>query len=372
MYISGCAMTLILTSLLLIGIALGTTTILHFSHQPQSTGDLVMLTKSIYNRPMLVTSSSFTSATSINFTLLNPGTKSAALYQTPCNNLTLLTNRSLPPHRITQLTPDSFIREEYNYDVGTDVPINLAPGSSLTYVMNATSSLSDPGCFSLYLFDSYSAYDSFLGSNNNTVNNYVARSDCVNVSTSGLPAQTVIVFNITDKQANYYVGVETPGHITFDANVSVVQTYYDTSELKLQCSHRLSSSIPSCVINRCDHSILNNIFCFDIKKDGTCFLIDSTSTVDVTYQTEMAFFNGYSSYTFFAAFALALLLLLAVPSSCLLIRYRYWLCRRVKKGTGHIEICESNIDDRRGISRVRAKRLQYEAKFETTYSEGKT
>ena len=366
-------MILILISLLLIEIALGiTTTILHFSHQPQSAGDLVMLANSTYNRPKLVTSSSFTSATSINFIIQNPGSNSAALYETPCNKLTLLTNRWLPRHHITQLTPDSFIRDDYNYDVGTDVPINLAPGSSLTYTMNANSLLPNPGCLSLYLFDSYMAYMSFLGPYNNTVNNYVARSRCVNVSTSGPPAQTIIVFNITNKQANYYVAVETPGHIAFDANVSVIQTYYDTNGLKLQCSHRLSSSKPSCVINKCNHSILNNKFCFDIKKDNTCFLIDSTSAINVTYQIEIAIFNGNSSYTFLGTFALSLLLV--VLSSCLLIRYGCWLCRRVKKNSGHFEIYESNIDDRRDLStnHVRARRLQYATKFETTYDQGKT
>ena len=350
MYISGCAMTLILISLLLIGIVLGiTTTILHFSHQPQSTSDLVMLTKSIYNRPMLVTSSSFTSATSINFIIQNPGSKSASLYQTSCNNLTLLTNRSLPRHHITQLTPDSFIREGYNYDIEEDVPINLAPGSNLTYIMNANSMLPNPGCLRLYLFDSFNAYDSFLGPNNNTINNYVNRSRCVNVSISGPPAQTIIIFNITNKQANYYVAVETPGHIAFDANVSVIQTYYNTNGLKLQCSHPLSSTKPSCIINRCNHSILNNKFCFDIKKDDTCFLIDSTSTVDVTYQTEIAIFSGNSSYTFVATLA-AVILLLAVLIGCLIC----CCCCLYGKRKSHSSIPESydasstESDDRSG------------------------
>ena len=269
---------------------------------------------------MLVTSNSFTTATSINFTILNPDSNSAALYQTPCNNLTLLTNKSLPLHHITQLFPDSFIRDGYNYDLHKDVPINLSPGSSLTYIMSANSTSSDPGCLRLYLFDSYSAYNSFLGTDNTTANNYVTRSHCINVSTSGPPAQSIIVFNITDKQANYYVAVETPGQIAFDANVSVIQTYYDTNWLKMPCSYRLSSSKPSCIINRCNHSILNNFVCFDMKKDDTCFLIDSTSTVDVTYQTETAIFNGNSSYTFFATLATAVLFLLAVLISCLLIK----------------------------------------------------
>ena len=298
MYISGCAMTLILISLLLIGIALGiTTTILHFSHQPQSTGDVVILTKSTYNRPMLVTSNSFTSATSINFIIQNPGSKSAALYETPCNNLTLLTNRSLPRHHITQLTPDSFIRDDYNYDVGTDVPINLAPGSSLTYIMNANSLLPNPGCLSLYLFDSHGAYKSSLGPYNNTVNNYVARSHCVNVSTSGPPAQTIIIFNITDKQANYYVAVETPGHIIFDANVSVVQTYYDTYGLKMSYFYRFSSNHSSCVIDKCLRGILDK-FCFEVKKDNNCFLFVSTDSVSITYKANIAFFTGARAYIF--------------------------------------------------------------------------
>ena len=44
---------------------------------------------------MLVTSNSFTSATSMNFTILNPDSKSAALYQTSCNNLTQIITTSL-------------------------------------------------------------------------------------------------------------------------------------------------------------------------------------------------------------------------------------------------------------------------------------
>ena len=48
--------------------------------------------------------------------------------------------------------------------------------------------------------------------------------------------QTVILFHIIHKQADYYVAIETPGNIIFNANVSVIQTHYNTSGLKLQCS----------------------------------------------------------------------------------------------------------------------------------------
>ena len=351
-----------------------TTLILSLYHHPRSTSGLVELEGSTYNRPILVTSNSFTTATSINFTILNPDSKSAALYQTPCNNLTLLTNSSLPHRYITQLSPSSFIRDGYNYDVDEDVPINLAPGSSLTYIMSANSTSSDPGCLKLYLFDSFSAYNSFLGTKDNSVNDYVTRSHCINVSTSGPPAQSIIVFNITDKQTSYYyVAFETPGHIAFDANISVLQTYYDTSGLELQCFHRLTSSKPSCIIDRCDHSFLNNFVCFDIKKDDTCFLIDSTTTVNVTYQTRVAIFNGNSSYTFFATLATAVLLL-AVLISCLLLRCCCWLCRRIKKNNGQIEIYESSIDARHELSTNHAsvRTLQYTTAFGTTCNQGKT
>ena len=244
---------------------------------------------------MLVTSSSFKTATSINFTILNPGSKSAALYQTSCNNLTLLPDRSLPPQYISQLSPDSFIRDGYNYDI--DVPINLAPGSSLTYIINAKSLLPDPGCLSLYLFDSYSAYNLFLHPDNNTLINYVAQSRCVNVSTSGPPAQTIIVFNITDKQANYYVAFETPGHIAFDANISVIQTYYDTNGFKMPCSYHLSSRNSSCVIDKCLLGTPDR-FCFEVKKDNICFLIVSINSVSITYEANVAFFTGARAYTF--------------------------------------------------------------------------
>ena len=287
------------------------------------------------------------STSSIDISLSNPGSKSASLFQTPCNNLTLLTDRSLPPQYISQLSPESFIRDGYNYYTLEDVPINLAPGSSLTYTMTANSTSSDPGCLSLYLFDSYNAYDSFLGPNNNTVNNYVARSRCVNVSTSGPPAQTIIIFNITDKQANYYVAVETPGHIAFDANVSVIQTYYNTNGLKLQCSHPLSSTKPSCIINKCNHSILHNKFCFDIKKDNTCFLIDSTSTVDVTYQTEIAIFSGNSSCTFVAT--LAVILLLAVLIGCLICCCLYGKRKSHSSIPKCYDALSTESDDRSGI-----------------------
>ena len=266
----------------------------------------------IHHRPVLVSSDSFTSTSSIVFSLSNPGSKSADLYQTPCNNLTLSTDRSLQPQHFSQLTPGSFIREGYNYDVGTDVPINLAPGSNLTYIMNARSMLPNPGCLRLYLFDSYNAYDSFLGTDNNTVNNYVARSHCVNVSTSGPPAQSVIVFNIVDKQANYYVAFETPGNITFDAEITAIPTYYDTKGLKMPCSNRLSSSQNSCVIDRCVYGTPDKTFCFKVKKNNICFLIVSNDIVNVIYQTKIATNTINSSYIFFAMMATILLTVILI------------------------------------------------------------
>ena len=281
-----------------------------------------------HHRPVLVSSDSFTSTTSIVISLSNPGTKSASLYQTPCDNLTLLTDRSLPPQHISQLNPGSFIREDYNYDVDTDVPINLAPGSNLTYIMNASSTLPNPGCLRLYLFDSYSAYKSFLGPNNNTVNNYVTRSRCVNVSTSGPPAQTVIVFHIVDKQANYYVAVETPGHVTFDAEVIAIPMYYDTNGLKMPCSSQLSSSHPSCVIDRCLLGTPNNIFCFKFKKDDICFLIVSINPVNMTYQSKKGSdkYTIDSSYMFFATMLLIGIMIVCLGLCCCCCCF--WLCNK--------------------------------------------
>ena len=116
----------------------------------------------------------------------------------------------------------------------------------------------------------------------------------------------------------------------------------------MPCSYHLSSSKPSCIINRCNHSTLNNFVCFDMKKDDTCFLIDSTSTVDVIYQTEAAIFNGNSSYAFFAT-----LLLLAVLISCLLIICRCCcLYRRDKSDSSRPESYDAlsiESNDRTGI-----------------------
>ena len=289
------------------------------------------------------------STSSIDISLSNPGSKSASLYQAPCNNLTLLTDRSLPPQYISQLSPESFIQDGYNYYTLEDVPINLAPGSSLTYTMTANSTSSDPGCLSLYLFDSYNAYDSFLGPNNNTVNNYVARSHCVNVSTSGPPAQTVILFNISNKQANYYVAVETPGQINFVANVSVIQTYYDTSGLKMPCSYRLSSSHPSCVIDRCTP---DKTFCFKVNTNNICFLVVSNDPVNVIYQTKMVVtYTRAIFYIFFTMIAMILLIVILILwlilcCSCCC----YHRCKRKKrsntpKGDAVGSNSESNVLD---------------------------
>ena len=291
----------------MVGLAI-TYSILSNHSQNQSSVN-VTVDGGIHHRPVLVCSDNFTSTTSISsidISLSNPGTKSAYLYQTLSNNLILVTDRSLPPHHISQLNPGSFIREGYNYDVGTDVPINLAPGSSLTYIMNASSTLPNPGCLRLYLFDSYSTYDSFLGTKNITVNNYVTRSHCINVSTSGPPVQSVIVFNITDKQANYYVAVETPGQIVFDTAVTATPTYYATKGLKMPCSYQLSSSRPSCVIDRCTYGTPDKTFCFKVKKNDICFLIVSNDLLNVIYQTKTATYD--SSYTFFAILLIVILI----------------------------------------------------------------
>ena len=329
------------------GVGLGITYGIHLHLQNQSLLNMTV-DGGKYHRPVFVSSDSFMSSTSIDISLSNPGTKSTALYKTLCKNLTLLTDRSLPPQHIPQLRPGSFIRDGYNYDVEEDVPINLAPGSSLTYTMNANSTSSDPGCLRLYLFDSYSAYNSFLGPDNNTVNNYVARSHCINVSTSGPPAQSVIVFNITDKQANYYVAVETPGQIAFDANVSVIQTYYDISGLKMPCSYRLSSRHPSCVIDRCTP---HKVFCFEVKKSNVCFLVVSNDPVNMTYQTKMITHTRTIFYTFLAMMAMILLIIILIV--CLISCCCYCQCKRknrtniskseIVKSTGENKVLDETL-----------------------------
>ena len=76
MEISGCAITPILI-FMIHGFVLGVTTaILRFYHHFQSTRDSAILKESTYIEwPMLVTSNSFTSATSMKFTILNPDSK---------------------------------------------------------------------------------------------------------------------------------------------------------------------------------------------------------------------------------------------------------------------------------------------------------
>ena len=162
---------------------------------------------------------------------------------------------------------------------------------------------------------------------------YVNRSHCINVSTSGPPAQSIIVFHIVDKQANYYVAIETPGHITFDAEVSATPMYYDTKGLKMPCSSYLSSSHPSCIIDRCLLGTQNKIFCFKVKKDDICFLIVSINPANVTYQSKKGsgMYTVDSSFIFIAMMLLILIMIVCLALCCL--RCCFWLCNK-RRGDG--------------------------------------
>ncbi|XP_019860325.1 PREDICTED: uncharacterized protein LOC109588618, partial [Amphimedon queenslandica] len=213
------------------------------------------------------------SVANVEITLSFPSADSVSVYKVPCNSLRASSARLGPKHVVTNLLTNKISRTGFNFD---NIPLNLAPGSTVTYSIANTLPLDSSSCISLVFINSAEAYDEFLYIQTNFTN-YIFRSDCL---TNG--NTTVISFPVKDEQNDYYVGIESnisnanTDIITVSAEVSVVQVYYNLSNAEVYTS--LSVNRTSCIVRMCE-----TILCLD--PHHVCVLVNSTSFNFISYSS---------------------------------------------------------------------------------------
>lgn len=261
--------------------------------------------------PVLIGENGFTSSVNLMFT--GPRTQTADVHQVPCDDLTTNSN-PLDTMYFPPFIPPPNTRGGFNYMAQLDLPINLGPGSNLTYQVYASSTQPNPGCLRLCLIESKQLYDDFRYHRNSSS---FPCSSCVNVTNT-----TDITFPIAE-QGNYYVAYDTPGDISIRANISGVQTYYNIPGLAKSCPEPLSHTNPTCSINLCG----SLGFCFS-PSTPVCLiaLASSQSNSNITYQTQNVPFasESGSAYTFIFAIVSLLVLLLSIPTMAICI---YFVCK---------------------------------------------
>ena len=281
--------------------------------------------ENINRRPALINKNEAFISQCIVLNFPEPGAQSVTVYQTSCHNLSTHFINSLEEMTFPIFTPLKGERGGYNYFVQRDVSINLGPDSYLKYVVNATSTSSDPGCLRLCLIDSEQVYKDFKGNKNTTI---VPCSECVNVGNATNEATTEIIFNIT-VQGDYYVAYDSPGSISITSAIFGIQTYYSVTGLAESCLNPLSSTNPTCTLCLCKaHS---PGFCFDLNTEPVCLLAQTSgsrqeSNTNITYQVQNNSFAGKSAYIF-SSFLLYIFISTIVVVICVLViiaLYKRW------------------------------------------------
>jgi hypothetical protein len=243
--------------------------------QPITHPGIIELNDAKQGNLVLLKADGFQMTSSIKVELKPPldgTTPNANVYTIPCDMLTNTTTVNTKQMGLS--SPHTRIKF-YNYFDG-EVPINLLPGSTLTYSIHS-SNISV--CLRLFNFTSPSQYANGLPITCQST------TDCL--SFHPLTNTSVKTFHI-DKQASYYVVLQNCGaYVT--GNLTVVQKKYSYNGTAQQCDGPITDQ---CVIDTC-----GDIFCLE-PNYNECVLVSSRDNVNVTYVTEVAAFTGYMSGTF--------------------------------------------------------------------------
>jgi hypothetical protein len=262
--------------------------------QPITHPGIIELNDAKQGNLVLLKADGFQMTSSIKVELKPPldgTTPNANVYTIPCDMLTNTTTVNTKQMGLS--SPHTRIKF-YNYFDG-EVPINLLPGSTLTYSIHS-SNISV--CLRLFNFTSPSQYANGLPITCQST------TDCL--SFHPLTNTAVKTLHIT-KQASYYVVLQNCGaYVT--GNLTVVQKKYSYNGTAQQCDGPITDQ---CVIDTC-----GDIFCLE-PNYNECVLVSSRDNVNVTYVTEVAAFTGYMSGTFIGFLAAIFILLLT--SFCLLV-----------------------------------------------------
>lgn len=255
------------------------------------------------NHPLLLNPSGFESVSFVTVSWPFPRAESISVYKLPCEELTT-SNDTLPTQHYPPMSIAENSRLGLNYH-DFDIPINLAPGSTITYEITvrhlselSANTKSAIRCLRVFLIDSQTAYYNFLALPDNlNFIEYVSRSHC-------LSDDDQVVFNITF-QSYFYVGIESPDDVIMTANVNILQVFYNLSDATNECPH-LSIDDPSCKISICE-----NWKCADGKH--TCVFVTSTSPDVVSFSaTHDTYRNRIIHPIVIATVAIGALLALAI------------------------------------------------------------
>lgn len=264
----------------------------------------------IENEPVPLDPEGFKSVPSVDIFWSFPSADSVTIYmlKSPCNNLIKL-NSSLPSKKIPPITTEGQSCILFNYYSNND-PLNLAPGSTITYNITASfNNSSKYSCPRLFLF---TRSDKFCNP---------TKYFCIS---NGSNTMTFEVHG----QGRYYVALETLLPINISANVSVVQAYYDVTKISKECSD-LSLTNQSCNVKLCGS------FCLSDKL--YCILANATSYDQLTYQPKLNIFIIIRSSMYFI-----LAICTGVISTCILM---LCVCVTIKKKfrTCQCAVCKKNF-----------------------------
>ena len=158
------------------------------------------------------------------------------VYKERCDDIPK-SNNVLPPSYILQLDSDFFKRQPYNYQK-EDNPLYGLEGSFLIFNISANSTISNPGCPNISIFNDYNYYFDATnpGETNDTahLDGVIDSSRCLTVSTSGPPANSSWIFRFNRPQY-IYATIDVGKMVQIDGSISGHLMSYSVSSLSPVC-----------------------------------------------------------------------------------------------------------------------------------------
>ena len=175
---------------------------------------------------------------SVEVSLVNSEDRSIELnvYKESCDDIPK-SNNVLPPSYIPQLYSYIFKRQPYNYQK-EDNPLYGLEGSYLIFNISANSSITNPGCPKISIFNDYNYYFDATnpGETNDTahLDGVIDHSPCLTVSTSGPPANSSWIFWF-DRPQYIYATIDVGKMVQIDGSISGHLVSYSVSSLSPVC-----------------------------------------------------------------------------------------------------------------------------------------
>ena len=248
-------------------------------------------------------------------------------------NMPSTITNNLPPQQFPLLSNSEFeYRGGFNY-LGSNEPIYLLSGSSIMYNLTITSLNNTNHLACLYLFANGTDYNNFLMSVDNN-------NDPHCFTSAVTPGGTTVYFYSfgISKAGQYYVGIKLHSGVTVQANVSVLQIYYNTTGLIIvdYCGGIFPCSSDVCSTFICSH------------KATTYYLIKASNKISFYYYFTSPQLHGSLYGGFIACLVLGSL---CCCCSCFLIccarcLYVFQKQRRGIRGYPIYYSCDDDFDNK--------------------------